>query len=959
MMFSSATTKKIYKEFGTPNKFFQPTEISASLNEWISIHVELNMQNKTEQVLLQNNIVTLEDLVHKKTCQDIDNLPLTETVKDSLKNEIIHLTNKRKARNAHDPNNTSVSSSSDSSFFGGSDASSPKRMCLTPLSPISNISISSNNTPSYFQSVNNNSFFNSRSSDGQDSLSVSQLENQFKELQIEELELSNEQRYAFDLIKQGENVFITGGGGVGKSVLVREAVTYLKTVKQKEVVVLAPTGIAALNVNGKTMHSWAGIGVPRFYKDFGKVWGKDAKERIRQAEVIVIDEVSMVSGELLDFFELSITLVRQYEELTRAGTIDKHVTIGKDLLLSRWDSTNILSTLKPFDGMQIILVGDFYQLPPVQKDLMKDQVTQTYLNKLLEMHDSGNTNGGSSSKDGDDDDDEEEEVEKAKLAEDLFGGRGYAFQSYCFGKSKLFFCELNTVFRQKDKKFVAILSRIRKGEKMTDEERKLVDRIPKMLPDITVQGGHNIKATKLFCTNFEKDKLNNDELSKIPPRLPHEYNSVDKYILDEKRVTKLCKKYSNDINNLQYKNSLQKLNKILKDRSKTFIEKNKFRRKVLLKKNAQIMLLWNLNTEDGLVNGSRGVVIGFINRDAHVADLQGRVDVLENYLQICGGGEYHEIVGVNGGNNTTSINNSNTNDESNNNTSCNKKFDIVEATSNISLVPETSKKIKDDILKINHESQTHQVNLLKERNHAFIQLEKIFGNEFPLEKALKRIHKYKQSIENLKVFNNDQSDNSSTLPICRFKNRLHKPTVIEPQVIEYEVKHVGTVRRTQIPLALAWGITIHKSQGLTLDYVTVKLKKTFTDGQAYVALSRATGLDSLAISDGLPNYRIQVNPLVGRFYGLNHYNTHPNTCRTDGIQLWNTLKVLHFCKCKRPCKREIIGVDKGGYTNNNNNDGPKRFIKYKCGSNTASYCDYELVVNELGVLNRDIVMGTQ
>ena len=87
--------------------------------------------------------------------------------------------------------------------------------------------------------------------------------------------------------------------------------------------------------------------------------------------------------------------------------------------------------------------------------------------------------------------------------------------------------------------------------------------------------------------------------------------------------------------------------------------------------------------------------------------------------------------------------------------------------------------------------------------------------------------------------------------------------------------------------------------------------------------------------------------------------THPNTCRTDGIQLWNTLKVLHFCKCKRPCKREIIGVDKGGYTNNNNNDGPKRFIKYKCGSNTASYCDYELVVNELGVLNRDIVMGTQ
>ena len=111
-------------------------------------------------------------------------------------------------------------------------------------------------------------------SDGQDSLDVSMLEKQFKQLEINELNFSEEQAKTMGLIKEGKNVFITGGAGVGKSFLTREAVSYLEKEQDKTVAVLAPTGVAALNVNGQTLHSWAGIGIPRFYKDFSRVFAK-------------------------------------------------------------------------------------------------------------------------------------------------------------------------------------------------------------------------------------------------------------------------------------------------------------------------------------------------------------------------------------------------------------------------------------------------------------------------------------------------------------------------------------------------------------------------------------------------------------------------------------------------------------------------------------------------------------
>lgn len=147
------------------------------------------------------------------------------------------------------------------------------------------------------------------------------------------IEINNEFRLALDLLQNSsKNVFITGKAGTGKSTLLE----YFRQQTNKNVVVLAPTGVAALNVKGQTIHSFFKF-KPSITLEKVKKIVKDRKNNLYQAaDTIVIDEISMVRADLLD-------------------CVDRFLRL------------NCVQQRKPFGGKQVVFIGDLYQLPPVIK----------------------------------------------------------------------------------------------------------------------------------------------------------------------------------------------------------------------------------------------------------------------------------------------------------------------------------------------------------------------------------------------------------------------------------------------------------------------------------------------------------------------------------------------------------------------------------------------------------------
>lgn len=259
-----------------------------------------------------------------------------------------------------------------------------------------------------------------------------------KKVNLADITLSSEQQALFDRIEHANNhMFITGKAGTGKSLLLQ----YLKQNSKKKHVVVAPTGVAALNVGAQTIHSLFRI-PPQFIKKDSLPIDTRTATLLRNIDMVVIDEISMVRADLMDAIDHRL---RQ----ARANPL-------------------------PFGGVQLVMFGDMFQLPPVVSD--------------RELH---------------------------KYFEDRHGGY-FFFNADVWKKTRFEIYELNQIFRQKDEDFKIILNAIREGDVTDAHLQELNQRTSFTIPPEGV--------ITLATTNAAVFQINCAKLSQLAGDM-HEYKA--------------------------------------------------------------------------------------------------------------------------------------------------------------------------------------------------------------------------------------------------------------------------------------------------------------------------------------------------------------------------------------------------------------------------------------------------
>jgi ATP-dependent exoDNAse (exonuclease V) alpha subunit len=250
------------------------------------------------------------------------------------------------------------------------------------------------------------------------------------------IEINPEFKKALELMEDsGRHVFITGRAGTGKSTLLN----YFKEHTGKKVVILAPTGVAAVNVGGQTIHSFFRF-KPDIIPSAVKRQGGDAKKNIyKKLKTILIDEVSMVRADLLD-------CVDQFLRLN-----------GPDETL-------------PFGGVQMIFIGDLYQLPPV---------VGSHAREIFRTH----------------------------------YATPYFFSARVLDGLDMAFVELEKIYRQQDGEFIRMLNAIR-NRSVTDDDLALFNQ----RHDPTFAAPPGDFYIHLTSTNDLADAINEEQLAGLPGR---------------------------------------------------------------------------------------------------------------------------------------------------------------------------------------------------------------------------------------------------------------------------------------------------------------------------------------------------------------------------------------------------------------------------------------------------------
>lgn len=307
------------------------------------------------------------------------------------------------------------------------------------------------------------------------------------------IQWTEEQKSVLSAVSQGNSVFITGAAGTGKTKLVTEVVKLLKKLHTRsKVFVTASTGVAALSIKGQTLHSFAGITInnptddPEILLDW-IMSNKRACYRWKKVEALVIDEISMVGPRLFDNLEF----------------------VAKSLR----------GVSKTWGGIQMVVVGDFCQLPPIKGYKSKDV--------------------------------------------------NYAFEADCWNESFDLSIELTKILRQSDPRFIELLQGIRMGESDQGDFSFLESYCSKTECDPS--------AVQLYPVNEIVKKVNEERLKSLQKSVVV-YRAVDNGPDSAKR----------------------KLNQGIAPDEISICE------------GARVMLVKNLHTWKGLVNGATGIVMGFV-----------------------------------------------------------------------------------------------------------------------------------------------------------------------------------------------------------------------------------------------------------------------------------------------------------------------------------------------------------
>lgn len=261
------------------------------------------------------------------------------------------------------------------------------------------------------------------------------------------IEINDEFAKALEHLENtNQSLFITGKAGTGKSTLLK----YFYDKTKKNVAILAPTGVAALNVMGQTIHSFfrfpVQLTIDEIDDHIKKRFTKKFQSLIHNLDVIIIDEVSMVRADLMDCVDKAL----QY----------------------------YLNNTKPFGGIQMVFIGDLYQLPPVVVGNIERELFKTYYDSP------------------------------------------YFFSAKVIKDFDLKLIELEKIYRQNDNEFIGILNKIRNNSVEASDIKKLNERHD---PNFDSEDDFYITLT---TTNAAADQKNQEELEKLTTKIQTFYGEV-------------------------------------------------------------------------------------------------------------------------------------------------------------------------------------------------------------------------------------------------------------------------------------------------------------------------------------------------------------------------------------------------------------------------------------------------